>query len=139
MKTRYCIVGGGIAAAAAIEGIRAHDREDGRSAEPAQVQRREGRPDRMVALPHLDRHGLAEARQKPVQFAYQLTEDASVEFRILDASGHEVARFARSGRRSDNLETWDPVGLPAGLYMARLRFAGPGGARTESLPLGILR
>ncbi len=27
MKTRYCIVGGGIAAAAAIEGIRAHDRE----------------------------------------------------------------------------------------------------------------
>jgi M6 family metalloprotease-like protein len=79
------------------------------------------------------------ARQKPVQFAYQLTEDAAVEFRILDSSGHEVARFARSGRRSDNLETWDPVGLPAGLYMARLRFSGPGGARTESLPIGILR
>lgn len=29
MQTRYCIVGGGYAAAAAIEGIRAHDREGG--------------------------------------------------------------------------------------------------------------
>jgi NADPH-dependent 2,4-dienoyl-CoA reductase/sulfur reductase-like enzyme len=29
MKTRYCIVGGGIAAAAAIEGIRAHDHDGG--------------------------------------------------------------------------------------------------------------
>ena len=79
------------------------------------------------------------ARRKPVQFAYQLTEDASVEFRVLDASGHEVARWLRSGRRSDNLETWDPGGLPAGLYVARVRFSGPGGSRTESLPLGILR
>ncbi len=79
------------------------------------------------------------ARRKPVQFAYQLSEDASVEFRVLDASGHEVARWSRAGRRSDNLETWDPAGLPAGLYVARVRFSGPGGSRTESLPLGILR
>ena len=79
------------------------------------------------------------ARRKPVQFAYQLSEDSSVEFRILDSSGHEVARFTRPGRRSDNLETWDPSGVPAGLYIARIRFSGPGGARTESMPLGILR
>jgi hypothetical protein len=79
------------------------------------------------------------ARRKPVQFAYRLSEDASVEFRILDASGHEVARWSRSAGRSDNLETWDPSGVPAGLYVARVRFSGPGGAHTESLPLGILR
>ena len=79
------------------------------------------------------------ARQKPVQFAYQLSEDAAVEFRIMDASGHEVARWARAGKRSDNLEVWDPQGLPAGLYVAHIRFAGPGGTRVENLPLGILR
>ena len=79
------------------------------------------------------------ARRKPVQFAYQLSEDAAVEFRIMDSSGHEVARWARAGRRSDNLELWDPQGLPAGLYVAHIRFSGPGGARTENLPLGILR
>src|SRR5262249_349089 len=79
------------------------------------------------------------ARRKPVQFAYQLTADPAVEFRILDASGHEVARWTHSGRRSDNLESWDPSGVAAGLYVARVRFSGPGGAHTESLPLGILR
>ena len=79
------------------------------------------------------------ARRKPVQFAYQLTEDASVEFDILDTSGHEVAHWTRSGRRSDNYETWDPTGVPAGLYVARVRFSGPGGSRTESVPLGIVR
>ena len=79
------------------------------------------------------------ARRKPVQFAYQLTEDASVEFNILDTSGHQVARWTRSGRRSDNYEVWDPSGVPAGLYVARVRFSGPGGSHTESVPLGILR
>ncbi|MCE9628238.1 MAG: hypothetical protein K8R56_10035 [Candidatus Eisenbacteria bacterium] len=79
------------------------------------------------------------ARQKPVQFAYQLTEDASVEVRILDASGHEVTRWTRQGRRADNLDRWDPTGVPAGLYVAHLRFSGPGGARTETVPLGIIR
>jgi len=79
------------------------------------------------------------ARRKPVQFAFQLTEDATVEFRVLDASGHEVARWTRAGRRSDNVETWDPSGVPAGLYVARVRFSGPRGAHTASVPLGILR
>jgi M6 family metalloprotease-like protein len=79
------------------------------------------------------------ARRKPVNFAYQLTEDSNVEFSILDTSGHQVAHWTRSGRRSDNFETWDPSGVPAGLYVARVRFSGPGGARTESVPLGILR
>ena len=79
------------------------------------------------------------ARQKPVQFAYQLSEDASVEVRILDASGHEVTRWTRQGRRADNLDRWDPTGVPAGLYVAHLRFSGPGGARTETVPLGIIR
>jgi hypothetical protein len=79
------------------------------------------------------------ARRKPVQFAYQLTEDATVEFNILDTSGHQVAHWTRSGRRSDNYEVWDPSAVPAGLYVARVRFSGPGGSRTESVPLGILR
>ena len=79
------------------------------------------------------------ARRKPVQFAWQLTEDSSVEFSILDTSGHQVAHWTRSGRRSDNYEVWDPSGVPAGLYVARVRFSGPGGSHTESVPLGILR
>lgn len=79
------------------------------------------------------------ARNQPVRFAYTLTEAAAVEFRILDASGHEVASFTRAGQRSDNVEVWDPGALPAGLYVARLRFSGPGGSRTERLPVGLLR
>jgi M6 family metalloprotease-like protein len=80
------------------------------------------------------------ARLKPVQFAYQLTADATVEFRILDSSGHEVARWSRPGQRSDNVETWDPSGVPAGLYVARVRFTTPAhGSQTASVPLGILR
>jgi M6 family metalloprotease-like protein len=79
------------------------------------------------------------ARRKPVQFAYELSEDATVEFRILDSSGHEVANWSRAGKRSDNLEVWNPQGLPAGLYVAHIRFSGAGGARTENLPVGIVR
>jgi hypothetical protein len=79
------------------------------------------------------------ARRKPVQFAYQLTEDAEVEFRVLDSSGHEVTKWTRSGRRSDNLETWDPTGVPAGLYVARIKFSGAGGSQVQSLPIGVLR
>ncbi len=79
------------------------------------------------------------ARRKPVSFAYQLTEPSDVEFRILDASGHEVASFTRSGSPSDNLEVWDPGALPAGLYLARLRFRGAGTERVEMIHLGILR
>ncbi len=79
------------------------------------------------------------ARQRPVRFAYQLSEPAEVEFRILDASGHEVASFTRSGRASDNLEVWDPGRLPAGLYLARLRFRGAGREAVEVVPLGLIR
>ena len=79
------------------------------------------------------------ARKRPVSFAYQLTEPADVEFRILDASGHEVASFARSGQRADNLVVWEPGDLPAGLYLARLRFRASGHEEVEVLPLGLIR
>lgn len=79
------------------------------------------------------------ARRKPVSFAYQLTEPADVEFRILDASGHQVASFARSGRRADNLEVWEPGDLPAGLYLARVRFRSAGHEEVQVLQLGLIR
>ena len=79
------------------------------------------------------------ARKRPVSFAYQLSEPADVEFRILDASGHEVASFSRSGRRADNLEIWEPGDLPAGLYLARLRFRSSGRDQVQVVPLGLLR
>jgi M6 family metalloprotease-like protein len=79
------------------------------------------------------------ARRKPVSFAYQLSEPARVEFRILDSSGHEVASFSRGGERADNLEVWDPGSLPAGLYLARLKFSAAGREEVQVLPLGIIR
>ena len=79
------------------------------------------------------------ARQKPVTFAWQLSEPADVEFRILDASGHEVASFARRGVQSDNLVVWEPGALPAGLYLARVKFRGAGGDHVEVVPVGLLR
>jgi M6 family metalloprotease-like protein len=79
------------------------------------------------------------ARRSPVSFAYSLSEDAQVEFRILDTSGHEVASFTRRGVRSENRETWDPGALPAGLYMAHLRFAGARGTQVSIVPVGLLR
>ena len=72
-------------------------------------------------------------------FAYQLTEPAEVQFSIVDASGHEVASFERAGRRTDNLEVWDPGHAPAGLYMARLRFRGAGTEHSEVVLVGVLR
>ena len=79
------------------------------------------------------------ARRMPVSFAYQLSEPADVEFRIVDTSGHEVASFSRRGRQADNLEVWDPGRLPAGLYTARLRFRGATTERIEMLQVGLLR
>ena len=79
------------------------------------------------------------ARRQPVSFAYQLTEPIEVEFRILDTSGHEVASFSRPGLQSDNLVVWDPGRLPAGLYVAQLRFRGSRGERRETLPVAVLR
>jgi len=79
------------------------------------------------------------ARRKPVAFAYTLTEPGEVEFRILDASGHQVASFTRRARQADNVEIWDPGALPAGLYVARLHFKGASSDRVETLPVGLLR
>ncbi|HET7226718.1 MAG TPA: hypothetical protein VFK69_13500 [Candidatus Eisenbacteria bacterium] len=79
------------------------------------------------------------ARRSAVHFAYTLTEPADVEFRILDSAGQQVASFVRHGRQTDNLEIWDPGSLPAGLYLARLRFRGTNSERTEVLPVALLR
>lgn len=79
------------------------------------------------------------ARRRPVSFAYQLTEPAQVEFNILDASGHEVAAFTRTGRRADNLELWEPGQVPAGLYLARLRFKGETSEQKEIVSVGLIR
>lgn len=79
------------------------------------------------------------ARQRPVTFAWRLSEPADVEFRILDASGHEVASFTRRGIQSDNVAVWEPGALPAGLYLARVRFRGGGREHVEVVPVGLLR
>jgi len=79
------------------------------------------------------------ARRHPVSFAFRLTESADVEFRILDTSGHEVTSFTRSGLQGENVQVWEPGALPAGLYLARLRFRGTLSERVEVLQLGVLR
>jgi len=79
------------------------------------------------------------ARRQPVSFAFQLTEPADVEFRIFDTSGHEVASFSRPGRQAENREGWDPGALPAGLYLARLRFRGATSEAVGVLQVGVLR
>lgn len=79
------------------------------------------------------------ARRRPVSFAFTLTEPADVEVRILDTSGHEVASFSRAGLQTDNVAVWDPGHLPAGLYLAHLRFRGARGTRSEVLPVAVLR
>src|SRR2546422_1552921 len=79
------------------------------------------------------------AIRKPVSFAYRMTEPGEVEFRILDTSGHEVASFTRRARQADNVEVWDPGALPAGLYVARLRFKGSTSNEVQTLPVGLLR
>lgn len=79
------------------------------------------------------------ARNQPVSLAYRLTEPADVEIRILDSSGHEITRFAGSGRRADNVETWNPGHAPAGLYLARLRFRAADSDHTETVLVGVLR
>jgi M6 family metalloprotease-like protein len=79
------------------------------------------------------------ARRQVVSFAFQLTEPASVEFRIFDTAGHEVASFSRPGLQADNREIWDPSTLPAGLYVARLRFRGATSEAVGVLQVGVLR
>ena len=79
------------------------------------------------------------ARRHVVTFAYQLTQSAQVDVRILDTSGHEVARLGRSGLQSDNVLVWDPGALPAGLYLARFRFSAPGAEATQVVSVGLIR
>jgi hypothetical protein len=79
------------------------------------------------------------ARGVDVKFAFRLSEAASVQFRIFDASGHMVTSFARHGVQSDNLVVWQPGALPAGLYLAQVRFDSPSGTHFESVQVGLLR
>jgi hypothetical protein len=79
------------------------------------------------------------ARRHPVSIAYTLTEPARVEFRILDASGHQVASFARDGRMSENLETWEPGAVPAGLYMLQIHVRSRDSDETETTLVGLLK
>jgi hypothetical protein len=79
------------------------------------------------------------ARRQAVSFAFQLTEPAEVEFRIFDTAGHEVVSFSRPGLQADNREIWDPGTLPAGLYLARLRFRGATSEAVGVLQVGVLR
>jgi M6 family metalloprotease-like protein len=79
------------------------------------------------------------ARRAPVNFAFRLTEPADVQFRIFDTSGHLVDSFSRAGRQSDNIVTWEPGELPAGLYLAQVRFSAASGTHYESIPVGVLR
>jgi len=50
-----------------------------------------------------------------------------------------VATFSRSGLQADNLVVWDPGRLPAGLYVAQLRFHSAHGDQRQSMPVGVLR
>ena len=79
------------------------------------------------------------ARRHPVSFGFRLSEPGDVEFRILDTSGHEVASFSRPGLQGENVQVWDPGALPAGLYLARLRFRGVTSEHVEVMQLGVLR
>ena len=62
-----------------------------------------------------------------------------MEFRILDTSGHEVASFTRPGLQGENVQVWEPGHVPAGLYLARVRFRGASSERVEVLQVGLLR
>jgi hypothetical protein len=79
------------------------------------------------------------ARRHPITFAYTLTEPAQVEFRILDTSGHEVASFQREGRIAENLETWEPGAVPAGLYLVHVKFRSHGAEATQVIQVGVLK
>jgi M6 family metalloprotease-like protein len=79
------------------------------------------------------------ARRRPVSFAYKLTEPAHVTFDMLDTSGHIVASFAHDGFQGDNVESWDPGRVPAGLYVARVKFHAGSREHTEVIPVGVLR
>jgi len=51
----------------------------------------------------------------------------------------EVASFARQGVQADNLAIWDPGAVPAGLYLAHVRFRGAKNDHVETVSIGVLR
>ncbi|MGH7725227.1 MAG: hypothetical protein ACREOU_07325 [Candidatus Eiseniibacteriota bacterium] len=75
------------------------------------------------------------ARQKPVTFAFRLSEPARVSVRIFDSAAHEVDSFERDGSSSDNALVWDPSGRKSGLYVARIEVAG----QVFTQPFAIIR
>jgi hypothetical protein len=81
------------------------------------------------------------ALRRPVTFAFSLTEPADVEVRIFDTSGHQVTSFSRPGLQGgyEKPIIWDPGSLPAGLYLARLRFRGATSEGVGVLQVGVLR
>ena len=50
-----------------------------------------------------------------------------------------MASFTRPGLQGENVQVWEPGSLPAGLYLARLRFRGTTSERVEVLQVGVLR
>jgi hypothetical protein len=81
------------------------------------------------------------ARRSPVTFAYTLSEPSRVQFDILDTSGHSVASFTRDGTQADNIAVWEPGALPAGLYLAHVKFTGSISHhdQSEKILVGVLK
>jgi hypothetical protein len=81
------------------------------------------------------------ARRSPVTFAYTLSEPSRVQFEIVDTSGHSVASFTRDGTQAENIAVWEPGALPAGLYLARVKFSGSLSHhdQSEKILVGVLK
>ena len=79
------------------------------------------------------------ARKHPVSFGFRLSEPGTVEWKIFDTSGHQVATFTRDAVQGENVQVWDTGKLPAGLYLARLRFKGVTSETSEIREVGLIR
>jgi hypothetical protein len=75
------------------------------------------------------------ARQRPITFAFQLREAGRVTISIYDAAARLVERIERETTAQDNAITWDPVGRPSGLYVARIEVPG----QVATVPFALLR
>ncbi len=75
------------------------------------------------------------ARQKPVTFAFRLSEPSRVSVRIFDSAAREVDRFEHDASASDNALVWDPSGRRSGLYVARIEVQG----QVLTQPFAIIR
>ena len=64
----------------------------------------------------------------------QIREEAE---RQLEAERERHAR--EHHERAENVTVWDPGALPAGLYIARVKFSGAGGSQVAMIPVGLLR